>query len=93
RLDSELFPESMAIESFDGPAEYAHELCERDVDFVLHFDSYDRVRNTNEGALLDAMTSNPDAPIGVTRVAELDDGQVFAIDRTDCASVPDPAHS
>jgi hypothetical protein len=92
RLDAELFPESMAIESFDGPDEYAHELCERDVDFVLHFDSYDRVRDTNEGALLDAMASDPDAPIGVTRVADLNDGQVFAIDRTGCASVPDPAH-
>lgn len=93
RLDAELFPESMAIESFDGPVEYARELCERDVEFVLHFDSYDRVRETNEGALLEQMASDPDAPLAVTRVADLGDGRVYAIDLAGCAAVPDTPHS
>jgi hypothetical protein len=93
RLDSELFPESMAIESFDDVDEYARLLCDRDVEFVLHFDSYDEVRDTNERAMLDALAKDPDAPVGVERIADLGDGRVYAIDRTDCPAVPTAEHS
>jgi hypothetical protein len=93
RLDAELFPESMAIESFDSADEYARVLCERAVDRVMHFDSYDRARHTNEGAMLEALVADPDAPITVARVADLGDGRVYAIDRTGCGSVPDTTHS
>jgi hypothetical protein len=93
RLDAELFPESMAIESFESPDDYARELCRRDVDRVLHFDSYARVRKTNEGELLEQMVADPGAPLTVTHVADLGDGRVYAVDRTNCSSIPAPPDS
>lgn len=54
RLDSELFPESMAMRNFNGPADYQRLLCERRVDQILSFDSYHQ-RGYNEQAILQAM--------------------------------------
>jgi hypothetical protein len=55
RLDSELFPESMAIKSFHDTSEYVRVLCDRDVDQIIRYDSYDRSRHTNEHAILDQL--------------------------------------
>ena len=52
RLDSEMFPESMAIRSFPSAADYEQLLCERHVDFVIAYSSYTASRHTNELAVL-----------------------------------------
>ena len=52
RLDSEMFPESMAIRNFANAADYEKLLCERHVDFVIAYSSYAASRHTNELAVL-----------------------------------------
>src|SRR5262249_44817839 len=48
RLDSELFPESMAGQhNFRDAAEYAAFLCARRIDRIVHDDSHDEQRHTN----------------------------------------------
>ena len=54
-LDSEMFPESMAIRSFPDARAYATLLCDRHIDQIIHYDTYDASRNTNEGAMIDAL--------------------------------------
>ena len=81
RLDSELFPESMAMHSFKSVADYQELLCDRHVDQVLHFTSYDNQRHTNEHALLDQLVAQGRAQI----LASGPDWQAFAIDRSGCA--------
>jgi hypothetical protein len=82
RLDSELFPESMAMHNFDSIAAYEQLLCDRHVDQVLHFTSFDNQRHTNEHALLDQLVANGRATV----VASGPDWQAYKIDRSGCAS-------
>ena len=42
RLDSELFPESMAIRNFRDVDDYAALLCDRHIDQIIHYDTYDQ---------------------------------------------------
>ena len=86
RLDSEMFPESMAIRSFRDVAEYAAALCDRHVDQVLHFDTYDTARRTNEGALLEALARGTPARVRVRLLAAGTGWQAYAVDRTGCAA-------
>jgi hypothetical protein len=82
RLDAELFPESMAMKSFKSLADYEQLLCDRHVDRVIHFTSYDNQRHTNEHALLDELVAQGRAKI----LASGPDWQVYAIDRSVCAN-------
>jgi hypothetical protein len=81
RLDAELFPESMATHSFNSIADYKQLLCDRHVDQVIHFTSYDNQRHTNELALLGQLVAQGQAKV----VASGPDWQAFAIDRSGCA--------
>src|SRR6478672_5242540 len=56
-IDSEFFPEGMAIKNFAGPGDYESLLCKRKVDYVLDFASYDIARRTNEHHLLRELDS------------------------------------
>ncbi len=87
RLDAELFPESMAIQNFRDPAAYERLLCARGIDQVLHFDTYDRSRHTNEGVLLAALAARPDALVPVRLLDSGPGWQAYAVDRTRCADV------
>jgi hypothetical protein len=82
RLDSELFPESMAMKSFNSLADYEQLLCDRHVDQVIHFTSYDNQRHTNEHALLDQLVAEGRATV----LASGPDWQAYAIDRSGCAN-------
>ncbi len=86
RLDSEMFPESMAIRSFADSREYAAALCERRVDVVLHFDTYDEARHTNEAAMIDALEQAPAGGVRLTRIAG---GSGWKADGVDRAACPD----
>jgi hypothetical protein len=86
RLDSELFPEGMAIRNFRGPADYATLLCERDVDQVIHYDTYDGARHTNEAAMIDALERVPTDGVSLRPVASGGDWQVTSVDRAGCTS-------
>jgi hypothetical protein len=84
RLDSEMFPEGMAIRNFDSVDEYAQLLCDRHIDQVLHFDTYDSARHTNEGAMLDALANGAPAAVLIAERSSGTGWQAFTIDRTGC---------
>jgi hypothetical protein len=85
-LDSEMFPESMAIKNFKSQAEYEQLLCDRKIDQVLAFDSYTRSRRTNEIAVLEAV-ANGEGPVRVRELARGTDWRAWAVDRSGCANV------
>jgi len=84
-LDSEFFPESMAIRSFGTSANYEHLLCHRRVDYVLAFNGYFRAYRTDEQQLLRSLAAGGRA--GLVRVhpqAVGPDYTVYAVDRSGC---------
>jgi hypothetical protein len=84
RLDSEMFPESMAIRNFRDLADYTSLLCDRDIDQVIHYDTYDSARHTNEHALILELERAPAGAVHVRRVASGVGWQVDAVDRSGC---------
>lgn len=93
RLDSELFPESMAIRSFSSAGDYAQVLCDRKVDRVLAFRSYDLARRTNEHDLLRQLDAawpqalgSGDHRVAAHRIGGTKTLDVYAIDRRGCPS-------
>ncbi len=83
-IDSEFFPEGMAIRSFTRPADYQALLCDRKVDFVLDFASYDVARHTNEHHLLRDLDRHALGPVRVRLTVTSTDLDVFAVDRAGC---------
>ena len=84
RLDSEMFPESMALHNFDSVSAYAAALCERRVDQVLDEDRYDRISHTNEHTLLEALADGAPAPVRVERIASSPGFRAYRVDRSGC---------
>jgi MFS family permease len=85
RLDSEMFPESMAIRSFDDASDYAAALCERRVDQILFFDTYVTARHTNEQAMITTLLH---APAGGVRLTPIASGTGWSADRVDRSGCP-----
>jgi hypothetical protein len=90
RLDSELFPESMAMRNFRDVADYAHVLCDRHVDQVVHYDTYDEARHTNEVAMIESLEQ---APAGGVRLRVGAHGAGWQVDAVDRAGCPAPGTS
>jgi hypothetical protein len=86
RLDSELFPESMAIRNFRDVADYTALLCDRRVDQVIHYDTYDEARHTNEVAMIDALERAPAGSVRLRALARGSGWRVDAVDRARCAA-------
>jgi hypothetical protein len=72
----------MAMKSFNTIADYKQLLCDRHVDQVIHFTSYDNQRHTNELALLEQLVAQGQAKV----LASGHDWQAYAIDRSGCAN-------
>jgi hypothetical protein len=85
RLDSELFPESMAIRSFHDASSYASLLCDRRVDQVIHYDTYDTARQTNEAVMIDALERGAGNGVELRTVARGTNWKVDSVDRSGCA--------
>ncbi len=85
RLDSEMFPESMAIHSFRDTREYAALLCERDIDRIIHYDTYDTARHTNERDMIAGLEAEPVGGVTLHVVANGAGWEVVAVDRSGCA--------
>ena len=85
RLDAELFPESMAIRSFPDASEYASFLCDRRVDQIIHYDTYDTARRTNEAVVIDALERAAVNGVELQTVARGTNWKVDAVDRSGCA--------
>jgi hypothetical protein len=85
RLDSEMFPESMAIRSFHDVSDYAATVCERRVDQILFFDTYVTARHTNEPAMITALL---DAPVGGVRLTTIASGTGWTAERVDRSGCP-----
>jgi hypothetical protein len=83
-LDSEMFPESMAIRNFRDVADYAGLLCDRRVDQVVHYDTYDAARHTNEAALIDALEVQGTDGVRLQVLAAGPGWKVDAVDRAGC---------
>ena len=84
RLDSELFPESMAVHSFASQPEYEQLLCDRHVDYVIAYYEYARTRRSNEIAVLKHLTTARNPRV---RLRTIDQGPsyiVYAVDRPGC---------
>ena len=93
RLDSEMFPESMAMHNFATVGAYEQLLCDRHVDFVIAYSSYTASRRTNEIATLARLATAPtgSAAAGVpsVRVRPIERGPghvVYEVTRTACRS-------
>jgi hypothetical protein len=84
QLDSELFPESMAMRDFDTVAEYEQLLCERHVDQIIHYNAYDTARHTNEHEILAALAAQPGKTITLTPITSGADYQIYAVNRSRC---------
>jgi hypothetical protein len=86
RLDSELFPESMGMQSFRDADAYAAFLCARGVDRILHDDTYDESRHTNESEMIGMLEREPRGGVTLRRVASGSGWQVDAVDRSGCTT-------
>jgi hypothetical protein len=84
RLDSELFPESMAMRSFKGTPEYEQLLCERRVDYVIAYDDYTSSRHTNELAILRRLAATTRPRVEVRTIENGKAQRVYAVDRRRC---------
>ncbi len=84
RLDSEMFPETMAIRDFRDDADYEKLLCDRHVDQIMRFDSYDGSRHTNEHTVIDRLAAEPGDRVQLDEVARGKDFEIYAVDRTGC---------
>jgi hypothetical protein len=87
QLDSEMFPESMAIRDFASVADYERLLCDRHVDRIIHDDTYDTSRHTNERAMIDKLLAQPGA-VRLHVIVSGDGYQVYAVDREGCGKIP-----
>jgi hypothetical protein len=84
RLDSEMFPESMAIRNFATLSAYEELLCKRHVDFVIAYSSYTASRRTDELAMLGRLAARADGPV---RVQPIESGLghiVYRVSRPGC---------
>jgi hypothetical protein len=90
RLDSEMFPESMAIRNFSSTEQYARLLCTRHVDYVIAYASYTASRGTNELAVLHRM----EHASGGVRVEPIEEGRgrvVYHVTRPGCPEGSPPS--
>jgi hypothetical protein len=83
-IDSELFPEGMAIRSFRDESEYAALLCDRGIDRIIHDDTYDEARRTNEIAMIESLERASAGGVQLRRIAGGVGWQVDAVDRSHC---------
>jgi hypothetical protein len=79
-----MFPESMAIRSFDDASDYAAALCERRVDQILFFDTYVTARHTNEAAMITALLRAPANGVRLTAIASGNGWSAERVDRSGC---------
>jgi hypothetical protein len=91
RLDSELFPESMAIHSFHDVDAYAAFLCARSIDGIIHYDTYDEARHTNEIGMIEALEQTPAGGVQLHPIATGSGWQVAAVDRSRCPTTESSA--
>jgi hypothetical protein len=74
----------MAIKSFRDVAEYEQLLCDRRVDQIIHYDTYDRARHTNEREMIDSLAAAPGGRVALHELARGDGYAVYAVDRAGC---------
>ena len=80
RLDSEFFPESIAMNSWPSERAYRSFLDRRHVDYVMVWHRYDVVMGTNEHALLDRMAvADCSGGHRVRRVEHTSDFDLYAV--------------
>jgi hypothetical protein len=87
RLDSEMFPETMAIRDFHDVPDYEQLLCDRHVDQILQFGSYDASRHTNERETITRLVAQPGTRIRLQLLANDGGFEAYAIDRRGCNTV------
>ncbi len=88
RLDSEMFPESMAIRRFTDLVDYEKLLCDRHVDFVIAYAAYDASHGTNELQVLAGLAAARRPHVALQVIARGPGHAVYAVDRRGCGAVP-----
>jgi hypothetical protein len=76
----------MAMRNFRDAADYAHVLCDRDVDRIVHYDTYDEARHTNEIGMIGALEAATVGGVHLRRIAIGSGWQVDAVDRSGCGA-------
>ena len=84
RLDSEMFPESMAIHNFRDTGAYVQLLCTRHIDYVIAYDSYTTSRRTNEISVLHRLAADPSQPAQVRSIYQGPGHAVYRVTRAGC---------
>jgi hypothetical protein len=84
RLDSEMFPESMAVRSFKTERDYEQLLCDRHVDFVIAYASYTASRRTNEESVLRGLAANRSPAVRVNAIEHGPGHTVYRVTRAGC---------
>jgi hypothetical protein len=84
RLDSEMFPESMAIRDFTSVRDYEKLLCDRHVDYVIAYGSYTASRRTNEQSVLQRLASDAAARVRVHAIERGPGHVVYRVTRAGC---------
>ena len=84
RLDSEMFPESMAMHDFATADDYEQLLCRRHVDYVIAYDTYTASRDTNEIAVLRRLAANPTSSVHAQPIERGAFHVVYRVTRTGC---------
>jgi hypothetical protein len=83
QLDSELFPESMAIKNFTLD-EYQQLLCERHIDQIIHYNTYDTARRTNEHDVIAQLAATAGDRVSLRGITSGPGYQIYAVDRSHC---------
>jgi hypothetical protein len=91
RLDSEMFPESMAIRNFSDTQQYARLLCERHVDYVVAYASYTASHGTNELAVLRQLAAHPLVNVRIAPVEQARGHVVYRVTRPGCPGGSSPS--
>jgi hypothetical protein len=91
RLDSEMFPESMAIRNFSDPQQYARLLCARHVDYVVAYASYTASHGTNELAVLRQLAAHPLVSVRIAPIEEGREHVVYRVTRPGCPGGSPPS--
>jgi len=93
RLDSEMFPESMAIRNFRNVDDYAALLCDRGIDRIIHDDTYDQARHTNEIGMIESLEQTPAGGVALRTLTRGSGWQVVAVDRSQCPAASSKSSS
>jgi hypothetical protein len=59
-------------------------LCERHIDQIIHYDTYDTARRTNEHDVIAQLVATPGNRVSLREITSGPGSQIYAVDRSRC---------